>query len=391
MLSGVPNLAFALGYTNASWTLKCDLDLRVRLPAAQPHGRARLRAVHAAQPRPLGRRASRSSTSPPATCSARSTSSPSRARSAPWRLHQNYALRHAQPPLRAELDDGALRFSHARAPRRRRCRGAARRGRRVAARCRASRRCRSPSGATSCARSSRRTPPGFDVRLGDNNIFPTLARHPELFRAWLPFGGFLLGRGVLPARERELLILRTGAQLRLGLRVGTARAPRRIARHRRARRSCASPRAPTRPGWAPADATLLRAADELHAQAKISDGTWALLAESYDERGAAGDRDARRALPHGRLRAELARRRARRRLAGPALDVSRAQRRSDARQRRGRDSNPRTRFPPLRDFQSRPFNRSGTSPALAASRRRIADRGRRGSLKATTRGARVRC
>jgi hypothetical protein len=31
-------------------------------------------------------------------------------------------------------------------------------------------------------------------------------------------------------------------------------------------------------------------------------------------------------------------------------------------QRRGRDSNPRTRFPPLRDFQSRPFNRSGTSP-----------------------------
>ncbi len=25
MLSGVPNLALALGYTNASWTLKCDL------------------------------------------------------------------------------------------------------------------------------------------------------------------------------------------------------------------------------------------------------------------------------------------------------------------------------------------------------------------------------
>ena len=33
-------------------------------------------------------------------------------------------------------------------------------------------------------------------------------------------------------------------------------------------------------------------------------------------------------------------------------------------QRRGRDSNPRTRFPPSRDFQSRPFNRSGTSPGL---------------------------
>ena len=25
MLEGVPNLALAIGYTNASWTLKCDL------------------------------------------------------------------------------------------------------------------------------------------------------------------------------------------------------------------------------------------------------------------------------------------------------------------------------------------------------------------------------
>src|SRR5271167_1121380 len=37
--------------------------------------------------------------------------------------------------------------------------------------------------------------------------------------------------------------------------------------------------------------------------------------------------------------------------------------------RRGRDSNPRTRFPPLRDFQSRPFNRSGTSPGVTLLRR----------------------
>ena len=44
MFSGVPNLALAIGYTNASWTLKCDLVARVRLPAAQPHGRARLRS-----------------------------------------------------------------------------------------------------------------------------------------------------------------------------------------------------------------------------------------------------------------------------------------------------------------------------------------------------------
>ena len=34
-------------------------------------------------------------------------------------------------------------------------------------------------------------------------------------------------------------------------------------------------------GWAPFDATLLRAADELHAQAAISDATWAALSARY--------------------------------------------------------------------------------------------------------------
>ena len=42
---------------------------------------------------------------------------------------------------------------------------------------------------------------------------------------------------------------------------------------------------PDDPAWSAADAALLRAADELHEQAKISDATWALLGERYDERG----------------------------------------------------------------------------------------------------------
>src|SRR3954471_18338473 len=41
------------------------------------------------------------------------------------------------------------------------------------------------------------------------NIFSTLARHPKLLKRWSAFGGVLLYGGVLPARERELLILRT--------------------------------------------------------------------------------------------------------------------------------------------------------------------------------------
>ena len=32
-------------------------------------------------------------------------------------------------------------------------------------------------------------PPGLGSKLGDNNIFATLAGHPDLFKAWLPFGG----------------------------------------------------------------------------------------------------------------------------------------------------------------------------------------------------------
>ena len=39
MLEGVPNLAMAVGYTNASWTLKCDLTCDYVDPPAQPHAR----------------------------------------------------------------------------------------------------------------------------------------------------------------------------------------------------------------------------------------------------------------------------------------------------------------------------------------------------------------
>ena len=47
MLSGVPNFAFTIGYTNASWTLKADLVSEYVVPAAAAHGRPRLRPVRA--------------------------------------------------------------------------------------------------------------------------------------------------------------------------------------------------------------------------------------------------------------------------------------------------------------------------------------------------------
>jgi alkylhydroperoxidase family enzyme len=126
-------------------------------------------------------------------------------------------------------------------------------------------------------------PAGFDVRLGDNNIFPTFARHGRLFRAWLPFGGFLLGGGVLSPRERELLILRTGhncgSDYEWGQHARIAGAlgftPEELLR---------VAQGPAAQGWSEAEATLLRAADELHRDAKISQDTWRQLAAIHDER-----------------------------------------------------------------------------------------------------------
>jgi alkylhydroperoxidase family enzyme len=125
--------------------------------------------------------------------------------------------------------------------------------------------------------------PAPDVPRSDDNVFTTLARHEGLFKVWLRFGGFLLSRGELPARERELLILRAGfncgsdyewgQHARLAEKLGLAR--------QEIDRVAAGPDAE---GWSEADAILLRAADELHEGAKISDEVWGLLAETYDER-----------------------------------------------------------------------------------------------------------
>ena len=114
------------------------------------------------------------------------------------------------------------------------------------------------------------------------NIFATLVRNPGLFRRWLPFGGKLLA-GKLPARDRELLILRTavhcnaeyewGQHRLIGLSAGISEDE--IDRIRAGALT---------EGWDRFDAALLAAADELHADSRISDATWETLASRYDER-----------------------------------------------------------------------------------------------------------
>jgi 4-carboxymuconolactone decarboxylase len=98
----------------------------------------------------------------------------------------------------------------------------------------------------------------------------------------MPFAGKLLA-GKLPARDRELLILRSawrcassyewGQHVRLAKQAGiSAEEIDRIAT------------GPGTPGWEPFDRTLLTAVDELHDDACLTDATWATLASRYDER-----------------------------------------------------------------------------------------------------------
>jgi alkylhydroperoxidase family enzyme len=118
-------------------------------------------------------------------------------------------------------------------------------------------------------------------QAGKINVFKTLIQHPKLFKKWGPFGTYILG-STLPPRDRELVILRIGWLCQaeyewsqhavIGKRSGlTDPEILRITK------------GPNAKGWNSFDATLLRAVDELHKDAFISNPTWAALAEQYTE------------------------------------------------------------------------------------------------------------
>ena len=121
------------------------------------------------------------------------------------------------------------------------------------------------------------------ARFGDGpilGIFRTLAHHPDLMKRWLVFGNHVLSKSSLPARERELVILRVGWLCQSGYEWGqhvligraSGLSDAEIAR---------IAQGPEADGWAPQERWLLRAADELHADAFITDATWEALAETF--------------------------------------------------------------------------------------------------------------
>jgi len=112
------------------------------------------------------------------------------------------------------------------------------------------------------------------------NIFKTIAHHPKLMKRWLVFGAHVLSKSSLPARDRELVILRVGwlcqAEYEFGQHTAIGRASglddaeiRRITE------------GPDAPGWSDFDATLLRATDELVGDAFITNPTWEALSARY--------------------------------------------------------------------------------------------------------------
>jgi monooxygenase len=113
MLSGVPNMAFAVGYTNASWTLKCDLTCEYvcrLLNHMDEHGYR--------QCAPRNRDPSIAE-QPFIDFSSgyvlRSVDQfPKQGSKAPWRLHQNYALDIFNLKF-GSVEDGVMEFSDARA------------------------------------------------------------------------------------------------------------------------------------------------------------------------------------------------------------------------------------------------------------------------------------
>jgi len=111
MLSDVPNFAFALGYTNASWTLKCELTSRYVC-----------RLINYMQARDYDwcapRRRDPSLVEVPAIdfssgyIQRASAILPKQGSKRPWRLHQNYALDMAALRF-GRVDDGTMEFGRA--------------------------------------------------------------------------------------------------------------------------------------------------------------------------------------------------------------------------------------------------------------------------------------
>lgn len=117
--------------------------------------------------------------------------------------------------------------------------------------------------------------------LASVNVLETLMRHPDLLRRWMPFFTHVLHKSTLPARDREILILRIGrlcgAEYEWAQHVPFAERAGLTAEEIRGIATGANAAV-----WSEThDRALIQAADQLHRETMLDDTTWAALAQRY--------------------------------------------------------------------------------------------------------------
>lgn len=114
------------------------------------------------------------------------------------------------------------------------------------------------------------------------NLYAQMAHNPGLLKLFKPLSSFFGIHGLLPARDREIAVLRIawlnqlpfvwGEHVRLGHQAG-------LSTDEVERITLGS----TAEGWNAHDRAILAAVEELRAQSDIADATWAVLAQSWSE------------------------------------------------------------------------------------------------------------
>ena len=114
------------------------------------------------------------------------------------------------------------------------------------------------------------------------NIFGTIAHHPRLLKRFMNFAGLFLNKGLLPAREREIVILRVGWNCqsvyefgqhtligaRAGLSMTEIEALTKDLQHH---------------AWSDSDRALVQMSDELCADDCVASSTWDSLQAYWNE------------------------------------------------------------------------------------------------------------
>jgi 4-carboxymuconolactone decarboxylase len=124
---------------------------------------------------------------------------------------------------------------------------------------------------------------GVPATDGVPDSVATMLRHPNLYSSYASLARQLMS-GSLAPRDRELIILRNAwicqAPFEWGEHVAIGKGAAGLTSEEIDRVTAGS----VAPGWSDHERALLRAVEELHESAIISDETWRILAHSFDDK-----------------------------------------------------------------------------------------------------------